>query len=72
MTSPQLSFRDYLARSSNPAFPQDEIVSIMVGDLQRIAIYPDRGFQIPQEIPPDVWGAYEALVRAGYDGHLAR
>ena len=44
----------------------------MVGDLQRIKIYPDKGFQIPQEIPEDVWAAYEALVSAGYDQHLAQ
>ena len=37
----------------------------MVGDLQRIRVYAERGFQIPQEIPDDVWLAYEELVRAG-------
>ena len=42
----------------------------MVGDLQRIRLYPQKGYQIAQEIPGDVWAAYEELVRAGYDGHL--
>ena len=42
----------------------------MVGDLQRIKVYADKGFQIPQEIPDDVLSAYEELVRAGYDRHL--
>ena len=44
----------------------------MVGDLQRIRDYPARGFQIAQEIPADVWEAFEELVRLGYDTHLAR
>jgi hypothetical protein len=44
----------------------------MVGDLQRIREYPARGFQIPQDIPDDVWDAYEQLVRAGYDRHLMK
>jgi hypothetical protein len=35
-------------------------------------VYPERGFQIEQEIPADVWQAYEELVKAGYDRHLLR
>jgi hypothetical protein len=42
----------------------------MVGDLQRIRLYPEKGYQIFQEIPDDVWAAYEELVAAGYDRHL--
>jgi hypothetical protein len=42
----------------------------MVGDLQRIREYPARGFQIPQDIPDDVWEAYLELVKAGFDRHL--
>jgi hypothetical protein len=45
-------------------------ISIMVGDLQRIRLYPAKGFQIHQDIPDDVWTAYEELVAAGYDKHL--
>jgi hypothetical protein len=44
----------------------------MVGDLQRIRNYPDRGFQIHQDIPENVWQAYEALVLAGYDKYLSK
>ncbi|GAB3022021.1 YdcF family protein [Spirosoma pulveris] len=71
VTSPQDSFDDYLSKYTNPELTPDDIVSIMVGDLQRIKIYPDKGFQIPQDIPEDVWAAYEALVKAGYNRHLA-
>jgi hypothetical protein len=42
----------------------------MVGDLQRIKLYPERGFQIYQDIPDDVWQAYEKLVGMGYTKHL--
>jgi hypothetical protein len=44
----------------------------MVGDLQRIRVYAEKGYQIYQEIPDDVWAAYEELVRAGYNQHLVR
>jgi uncharacterized SAM-binding protein YcdF (DUF218 family) len=70
VTSPQLSLDDYLGRYSNASLTADDVISIMVGDLQRIREYPARGFQIPQEMPDDVWQAYHELVRAGYDRHL--
>ena len=70
VTSPQVSFDEYLKGHSNPALSEDEVVAIMVGDLQRIRLYPEKGYQIPQPIPDDVWAAYEELVAAGYDTHL--
>lgn len=72
VTSPQFSMDDYLRRYSNDALSADDVISIMVGDLQRIREYPARGFQIPQEIPDDVWEAYEQLVQAGYNRHLMK
>jgi hypothetical protein len=41
-----------------------------VGDLQRIKLYPEKGFQTYQEIPGQVWEAYLELVALGYDQHL--
>jgi uncharacterized SAM-binding protein YcdF (DUF218 family) len=70
VTSPQVSFDDYLSKYSNETLSPDDVVSIMVGDLQRIRLYPAKGFQIAQEIPADVWAAFEELVAAGYDRHL--
>ena len=70
VTSPQVSFRDYLAEYANRNLTTADVVSVMVGDLQRIKLYPARGYQIAQEIPDDVWGAFESLVCAGYDKYL--
>ena len=70
VTSPQVSFEEYLKNYSNSALTEEDVVGIMVGDLQRVRVYPEKGFQIPQEIPADVWAAYEELVRAGYDKYL--
>jgi hypothetical protein len=44
----------------------------MVGDLQRIRFYPEKGFQIYQEIPAEVWNAYERLIQLGFDKHLMK
>jgi uncharacterized SAM-binding protein YcdF (DUF218 family) len=70
VTSPQVAFDEYLDSYANEELSVDEVISIMVGDLQRIKVYAEKGYQIPQEIPPEVWSAYEELVRAGYNRHL--
>jgi len=70
VTSPQVSFDEYLHAYSASELSADDVINIMVGDLQRIEIYAKEGFQIHQEIPDDVWSAYEELVRAGYNQRL--
>jgi uncharacterized SAM-binding protein YcdF (DUF218 family) len=72
VTSPQATFDEYVSSYTNQQLSLDDVIGIMVGDLQRIKLYAERGFQIPQEIPRDVWSAYEELVRAGYDQHLVQ
>jgi len=67
VTSPQLSFEDY----PNDEIPLEKVINIMVGDLQRIKLYPAKGFQIYQDIPANVWNAYERLIELGFDKHLA-
>ncbi len=70
VTSPQVTFDEYLKKYSNEELSRDDVISIMVGDLQRIKLYPEKGFQIYQEIPDEIWAAYEELVKAGYSKHL--
>ena len=70
VTSPRVSFDEYLDGYANEELSKDDVISIMVGDLQRIKLYPEKGYQIHQEVPHDVWSAYEELVNAGYDQRL--
>jgi uncharacterized SAM-binding protein YcdF (DUF218 family) len=70
VTSPRVSLDDYLRHYANDRLSADDVISIMVGDLQRIRLYPEKGFQIAQPMPDAVWHAFLALVRAGYDRHL--
>ena len=70
VTSPQASFRDYLAEYSNRSLSAADVIGIMLGDLQRIKLYPALGYQIAQDIPDEVWSAFEELVRAGFDKYL--
>ena len=66
VTSPQISFEEYATRE----IPLEKVINIMIGDLQRIKIYPGKGFQVFQEIPEDIWQAYERLIELGFDRHL--
>ena len=54
----------------NDELPQDKILHIMLGDLQRIWVYARRGYAASQHIPPDVMQAYRRLVELGFTQHL--
>ena len=66
VSSPAIAFADY----PTPELSRDLIINLMVGDLQRIRLYPARGFQIEQEVPEEVWQAARELIELGYDSHL--
>jgi uncharacterized SAM-binding protein YcdF (DUF218 family) len=66
VTSPQISFEAY----STDEIPLGHVIHIMIGDLQRIHLYPEKGYQIYQEIPPQVWEAYHHLIKKGFTQHL--
>jgi hypothetical protein len=44
----------------------------MVGDLQRLSVYAEKGYQVPVSVPDDVWAAYDRLVAAGFDSQVIR
>ncbi|WP_439481960.1 YdcF family protein [Cyclobacterium plantarum] len=66
VTSPRISFEAY----PNEEISMPIVIQSMVGDLQRIKEYPKKGFQIHQDIPDEVWAAFEQLVALGFDQHL--
>jgi uncharacterized SAM-binding protein YcdF (DUF218 family) len=68
VTSPKISFEEY----PNEEIPMERVINIMAGDLQRIKLYPEKGFQVYQEIPAEVWDAFEKLVALGFDKHLMK
>jgi len=65
LTSPDGSLEDQLVK-----FDGEKIINLMVGDLQRIELYPSLGFQSAEVIPENVRAAYLRLVSAGFDKHL--
>lgn len=68
MSAPQFTFEEY----PNKILSKDYIINIMVGDTQRIKLYPKMGFQIEQEMPDDIWAAWEELVIRGFSKHILK
>jgi uncharacterized SAM-binding protein YcdF (DUF218 family) len=66
VTSPRIPYDDY----PKGAIGRDDVIHVMVGDLQRLIVYGERGWSAPQEVPPEVLEAYEGLVAAGYTRRL--
>lgn len=48
----------------------DRVINMLVGDTQRIVVYADQGFAIPQDMPAEVAAAFDELVDAGYTRRL--
>ena len=60
--TPNLSFEEYIKNESNI----DRMINLLVGDIQRLMIYPNFGFQIPVTIPQEILNSYDFLVNHGY------
>jgi uncharacterized SAM-binding protein YcdF (DUF218 family) len=65
--APKRAFNDLLVGHS-----QEDLIHELVGDTQRVIDYPQRGFQIPQEIPADVRQAFGFLYQAGFSQHCQK
>lgn len=68
VAAPKLSLDEY----PDQDVTEIAMIELMVGDLQRMEIYATKGFQIPQDIPSDVWDAYNQLVALGFDRFVIR
>lgn len=49
-----------------------DLVNELVGDAERLRLYPGRGWQVPVPIPGEVSHAVRELILRGYDQHLPR
>ncbi len=68
ITSEPTTFEKYTDRG----IPKKYIYESMVGDIQRLKLYGENGFQAPVEIPREVWEAYEKLVEMGYTRRMVK
>jgi uncharacterized SAM-binding protein YcdF (DUF218 family) len=68
VTSPQMDFDTYPSGD----ITREDVIHIMVGDLQRLMLYAEKGWSARQGIPDEVMDAYQGLIAAGYTRRLLR
>lgn len=70
MTSPELDMEEYIERTMAQGMTEKAVIDVIVGDVQRMEIYAEKGYQIPQPLPGEVRAAFEEMVKLGYTGEL--
>ena len=65
---PALSFTEYVT----PPVAPESTIELMVGDLQRLRVYEEKGFQAHVDVPAPVWDAFQRLAEAGFDRYVIR
>ena len=68
VTSPPIDFDAYPTSD----ITREDVIHIMVGDLQRLMLYAEKGWSAPQGIPDEVMDAFQCLIAAGYTRRLLR
>lgn len=71
-TSPQVSLEEHIAHAERVGMTRKRVIETIVGDVQRMELYAEKGYQVPVEIPAEVRAAFDALVEQGYTGQLAK
>lgn len=68
ITSPTSDFYHYLKKLDNLTVSEiDDEISIIVGDIQRLIIYPQFGWQMDTKVPSKVIKSYYYLVSLGFN-----
>lgn len=71
ITSPKLTFEESIENLNRKTNTQAKnIISVMVGDIQRIIIFPQFGWQVKDIVPDKVIQAYYELKAMGYDDYI--
>lgn len=71
ITSYDITFEEYFRKlDSKPLEDIIKGISIVLGDIQRIVIYPQFGWQVENEIPETVKEAYYYLKKLGFSKYI--
>lgn len=71
-TSPRVTLEEHIAHAEAIGMTERGVIETIVGDIQRMELYAHKGYQMPVEIPAQVWNAFDKLVKQGYTGQLAK
>lgn len=67
ITSPDITFEEFINKLEADVEKINDKISVIVGDIQRMVIYPQFGWQIENEIPNEVINAYNCLKKLGFN-----
>lgn len=70
ITSPDITYNQFIENLENNIDNIEKNISVIVGDIQRILIYPQLGWQTKNEIPDQVMKAYEYLRDIGFNKYV--
>ena len=71
-TSPEVTVEEHIDHAQRSGMTRKRVIETIVGDVQRMELYAEKGYQAPIQIPDDVRNAFDALVAQGYTGQLAK
>lgn len=71
-TSPSLTIEEYIQSCMRQGLSEHAAICVIVGDLQRMEVYAEKGYQIPQHIPAHVWEAFRILTDLGFTDELVK
>ena len=66
VSSPPISIEEYATEDIS----LEQVIHILAGDFQRILVYPEKGFSVPQAVPNEALAAFDFLVLNGFTQHL--
>jgi hypothetical protein len=63
-SAPEVAYDAYLGDDPRQA------LELMVGDLQRMVVYAERGFQVPMPVDKAAWAAHKELAQLGFSRYI--
>ncbi len=71
ITSPDKTFSQFIEKLSNVTEERKQnIIPVIVGDIQRLIIYPQLGWQTENNVPETIIEDYYKLKNMGYDKYI--
>ena len=72
VTSPRETIEEYVSLSEKAGMTEQRVLEVLVGDFQRIEVYAEKGYQLPQQIPDEARRAFDFLVKKGFTRDLVK
>ena len=72
ITSQNIDFEEYCKQYENEIGNSEEVVEDLVGSVERMKVFAERGWQEKMEVPDTIWQDFEELVKMGYDKYYTK